>query len=106
VITPSNGAIDLLVGLLLLEHQELCLLRRQVLGIDRVHHVHWRQPLGQQLGGVDIDHDLAIFAAGRRRQSDATDRRQLLSNAVDPVVVKLLFIQYLGGQADRQHRDA
>ena len=78
----------------------------EVLGVDRVHHVDRRQALGDQLGGIDVDHDLAVFAARRRRQSDAGDRRELLAHAVDAVVVELLLVQRVGAKADLQHRHA
>ena len=45
----------------------------QVLGIDRVDDVERRQALGQQLCRIDIDHDLAVFPAGRRGQRDAVE---------------------------------
>ena len=65
-----------------------------------------RQPLGQQLCRVDIDHDLPVLAARRRRQGDAGDRRQLLADPIDAVVIELLFAERVGAQADLQHRDA
>ncbi len=63
-------------------------------------------PLATQLGRIDVDHDLAIFAARRRRQRDARDRRQLLADAVDAVIVELLLAQRVRAQADLQHGHA
>ena len=80
--------------------------QRQVLGVDRVDDVERRQPLGLQLQRIDIDHDLAVFAAGRGRQRDAVDRRELLPQAVDAVVVELLLVERVGGQPDLQHGNA
>ena len=78
----------------------------EVLGVDGVHDVERRQAFGHQLGGVDVDHDLAVLAAGRRRQGDAGDGGELLAHAVDAVVVELLLVQRVGGEADLQHRHA
>ena len=69
-------------------------------------HIERGQALGQQLGRVEIDHDLAILAASRRRQGDAVDRRQLLAETVDAVIVELLLVERVGAQADLQHRHA
>ena len=80
--------------------------QRQVLGIDRIHDVERRQSPGQQLVRVDIDHDLAILAAGRRRQRDAGNRRQLLSNAVDAEIVELLLVQAVRIETELQHGNA
>ena len=63
--------------------------QRQVLGIDRIHDVERRQSPGQKLVRVDVHHDLTIFAARRRRQRDAGNRRQLLPDAVNAEVVEL-----------------
>ena len=40
-----------------------------------------------------IDHDLPVLAAGRRRQGDAVNRRQLLAQLVDAVIVELLLVE-------------
>ena len=80
--------------------------QRQVLRIDRIDDVERRQAPRQQLGRIDIDHDLAVLAAGRRRQGDAGNRRQLLAHAVDAVVVELLLVEPVGAEADLQHRHA
>jgi len=78
----------------------------QVLRVDRVDHIERGQPLGEQLVGIDIDHDLAVFAARRRRQRDAGYRRELLADAIDAVIIELLFAQRIRAQADLQHRHA
>src|SRR5271165_367884 len=78
----------------------------QVLGVDGVRHIERGQPLGQQLCRVEIDHDLAIFAAGRRRKGDAVDRRQPLPQIVEAVIIELLFVEGIGTKTDLQHRDA
>ncbi len=80
--------------------------QRQVLGIDRIHDVERRQSPGQQLVRVDIDHNLPIFAAGRRRQRDAGNRRQILANAVNTEIIELLFVQAVRIEAELQHRNA
>ena len=80
--------------------------QRQVLRIDGIDDIERRQALGQQFRGIDIDHDLAIFAAGRGRQGDAGYRRELLADAVDAVIVELLLVERVGAQADLQHRHA
>ena len=70
--------------------------QRQVLGVDRVDHIQRRQPLGLELERIDVDHDLAVLAAGRRRQRDAVDRRELLAQPVDAVIVELLLVERVG----------
>jgi hypothetical protein len=80
--------------------------QRQVLGVDRVHDVERRQASGQKLVRVDIHHDLAIFAASRRRQGDAGNRRQLLPNAVDAEIIELLLVQAVRTEAELQYGNA
>ena len=80
--------------------------QRQVLRIDRVHHVERRQPAGEQFVRVDIDHDLAVFAAGRRGKGNAWHRRQLLAQAINAVVVKLLLVEIVRGERELQHGHA
>ena len=65
----------------------------QVLGIDGIRHIQRGETLGQQLCRVEIDHDLAIFAAGRGRKGDAVDRRQSLPQIVETVIVELLLAE-------------
>ena len=67
--------------------------QRQVLSVDCVDHVERGQSFRLQLERVDIDHDLPILAAGRGRERDAVDRRQLLPQTVDAVVVELLLVE-------------
>jgi hypothetical protein len=80
--------------------------QRQVLGVDGVDDVERGQPLGLQLERVDVDHDLAVLAAGWRRQRHAVDRGELLAQAVDAVVVELLLVQRVGRKPDLQHGHA
>ena len=65
----------------------------QVLRIDGIDDVERGQAPREQLLRVDVHHDLAILAAGRRRQRDARNRRQLLPDPVDAVVVELLLAE-------------
>ncbi len=78
----------------------------QVLGIDRVHHVERREPLGDEFRRIEVDHDLAVLAARGRRQGNTRNRRQLLAHPVDAIVVELLLVQGIRAQADLQHRHA
>ena len=80
--------------------------QRQVLRIDRIHDVERRQASRQKLVRIDIHHDLAILAAGRRRQGDAGNRRQLLPNPVDTEIIELLLVQAVRIEAELQHRNA
>ena len=80
--------------------------QRQVLHVDGIHHVERRQPLGQKLGRIEIDHDLPVFSSCRRGEGHAWHRRQLLAQPIDAEVVELLLVQRVRGQADLQHRYA
>src|SRR5205807_10159199 len=55
---------------------------------------------------VEVDHDLAVFAAGRCRKGDAVDRRQPLPQIVQPVIIELLLVEGVRTQADLQHWNA
>lgn len=78
----------------------------EILRIDRSHDIEWCEPPRYELRGVDVDHDLAVFAAGGRRQCQARNGRELLADAVDAVVVELLFIQRVRAERDLQDRHA
>ena len=80
--------------------------QRQVLGVDGIDHVDRRQSLGLQFQGVDIHHDLAVLAAGRSGKRDAVDRRKLLPQTVNAVIVKLLLVQRVGAEPDLQNGNA
>ena len=78
----------------------------QVLGIDRVHHVRRGQASGLKLERVDVDHDLPVLAAVRGRKGHARHRGKLLAQVVEPVIVELLLVEAVGGEAELQHRNA
>ena len=78
--------------------------QRQALRVDRVQHVVRRDAVCAQRVRVEIDHDLAILAAVRRRQRDTGYRRQRLAHLIDAVVVQLLFVQPVGTEAELQYR--
>src|SRR4029077_10107599 len=80
--------------------------QRQVLRIDRIHHIKRGQPACEQLVRVNIDHDLAVFSAGGCGKSNAWHRRQLLAQAINAVVVKLLLVEIVRGERELQHRHA
>jgi hypothetical protein len=80
--------------------------QRKVLSVDGIDNVDWGQPFGLQLQRVDIDHDLAVFAAGRGGKRDAVDGRQLLPQTVDAVVVESLLIERVGTQPNLKHGNA
>src|SRR5260221_7619248 len=61
----------------------------QILGVDSVHHLQRRQSLGQQLRLVDVDHDLAVFAAGWGQQGYTMDRRDHLPLTGNAAIVEL-----------------
>ncbi len=78
----------------------------QVLGVDGIDHVQRGQSLRLQLGRIEIDHDLPVAAAGRRRKRHAMDRGQALAQPVDAVIVELLLVEVIRAQADLQDRYA
>ena len=61
--------------------------QRQILGVHRIDDVERRQSARQELVRIDVDHDLAVLAAGRRGQRHARNRRQLLPDTVDTEIV-------------------
>ena len=70
----------------------------QVLGIHRIDHISWRQPMSLQRLRVDIDHDLAHLAAIGDRHRRALHGCQLGADEVIAQVVKRLFGQGLARQ--------
>jgi hypothetical protein len=80
--------------------------QRQVLSIDSVHHVCRGQASGLKLDWIDIDHDLPVLAAIRGGKRHALNRRKLLPQVVEPVVIELLLAVTVGLEAELQHRNA
>ncbi|MGY3291969.1 hypothetical protein ACVWWP_005036 [Bradyrhizobium sp. LM3.6] len=80
--------------------------QRQILGVHRIDDVERRQSARQQLVRIDIDHDLAVFAAGRCGQGHAWNGSQLLTDPVDAEVVELLLIETVRLEAELEHRHA
>ncbi len=78
----------------------------EVLRIDGVDDVERGQAFGLQFQRVDIDHDLPIFPARRRRQRDAVNRRELLAHPIEAVVVELGPVERVGAQGDLKNRHA
>src|SRR5262249_19859095 len=77
----------------------------EVLCIHGVHNVDRGQPLRHELCRVEIDHDLPVLSAVGRRERNAGNRGELLTQAIEAVVVKLLLVEIVGGQADLQDRN-
>ncbi|MET3256972.1 hypothetical protein ABIA29_007216 [Bradyrhizobium japonicum] len=67
--------------------------QRQILGVDRIDDVERRQSARQELVRIDIDHDLPVFAAGRRGKGHPRNGSQLLADPVDAEIVELLLVQ-------------
>ena len=80
--------------------------QRQVLEVHRVADVGRGDTLGQQRLRIEVHHDLPRLAAIRQRQRDAGDRRDLLADAVDAVVVELRLRERLGAQRQLDDRHA
>jgi hypothetical protein len=57
----------------------------QILGADCIRHVQRGETL-RRACRIEIDHDLAVSAARRRRKGDAVDRRQPLPQIIEPVI--------------------
>ena len=73
-------------------------------GLQRADHVHLRQPLGAELGRVDVDDDLALLAAVGRRDRQARDGEQPGAQEVEAVVEDLLLGTGLAVERDLHHR--
>ena len=71
--------------------------------VDGIDNVERCETSRQQFVRIDVDHDLAIFAAGGRRQSDARHRSELLPHTIDAVVIELLFVQPIRTEAELQN---
>ena len=71
----------------------------QALGVDGGENVGRRNAASPHRIGIEIDHDLAVFAAIGGRQCDARDRRQGLTHPIDAVIVKLLLVKLFRTQA-------
>ena len=72
----------------------------EVLRIDGVDDVERGQAFGLKFQRVDINHDLPIFSAGRGRQRNAVNWRELLAHPIDAVVVELRAIERVRTQGD------
>ncbi len=72
--------------------------------LQRVKHRPGRQPLGAELGWIDIDHDLARFAAEGRGRRQAGNGEQLDADEVQRIVSKLLLGQRLARNGHLHHR--
>src|SRR3989442_9071930 len=64
------------------------------------------RPLCQERLWVEIDHDLPRLAAVRQGQRDALNRRDLLADAIDPVVVELSLRERLAAEGELDDRYA
>src|SRR6516225_12246692 len=78
----------------------------QVLRVDRVDHVSRGQASSLKLQRIDIDHDLPVLAAVRGGECDALDRRKLLAQIVEAIVIELLLAETVGAEAELQYRNA
>ncbi len=80
--------------------------QRQVLEIHGGVDVRGRDRLRQECLGIEIDHDLPRLAAVRQGERDALDRRDLLTDAVDAVVVELGLRERLAAEGELDDRHA
>ena len=60
-------------------------------GLQRADHVHRREALGAEPRGIDVDDDLPLLAAERRRGRQAGNGEQLDAQEVQAVVEDLLL---------------
>jgi hypothetical protein len=89
---------------LLVAHLGVAGRQGQALGIDRIDDIVRRDAVRAHGVGVDVDHDLAIFAAIGGQQGDPGDRRQRLADLIVAVVIELLLVQPVRAQAELQDR--
>ena len=67
----------------------------QVGAVERVHHVHRRQPARLQRVAVEVDHDLPVLAAKRRRHRGALDRGEKVADVVLRLVANWAWLKPL-----------
>ena len=79
------------------ERPDLHVARRQnqVGVVDGAHHVHRAHLVRLQLRRIDVDHDLAVLAAERRRHRRAVHAGQLVADGELAEVAQLRFVQPL-----------
>ncbi len=80
--------------------------QRQVLEVDGGADVGRGDALRQQRLRIEIHHDLARLAAVGQGQRDARDRRDLLADSIDAVVVELRLRKRPGAQRELDDRHA
>ena len=80
--------------------------QNQVLGSNGADHVGGRQALRLQLRKVEIDHDLALFAAVGIRDRRARNGHQLGSQKVQANVIQFLFLHILAGERELENGHA
>ena len=69
--------------------------QNQIGTVDGAYNVHGTQLARTQLVGINIDHDLAVFAAKRRRNLRSLHHRDLITNLELSVIVELRFVEAL-----------
>ena len=67
--------------------------KSQVLRIDCRGYINRCDSFGEQRILIEVDHDLSCYAAIRRGQKGSWNRRELLANAKEPIIVNLGLVK-------------
>ncbi len=78
----------------------------QILGIDGVDDIGWREAFGLEQGGLKIDHHLALLSAIGPGDGRALHGGQLGADEVGGVIEQLLFREALAGKRELEDGDA
>ena len=109
VVQILDHVVDQAVGVdVVIVRPDFDVARRQneVAVVDGVDHIHEAELAREQLVGVDIDHDLAVLAAERRRDFGAMHDRDLIANLELGQIVELGFVQTFALHRDQADREA
>ena len=101
--------LDLAVGVnIVVIRPDLGVARRQdqVGVVHGANHIHHAEPVRPELERIDVDHDLAVLAAERRRYRSPRGRGNLVSNSELAEIAELSFGQALTLQSNQANRQA
>jgi hypothetical protein len=76
----------------------------QILGVEGIVDVRWREALGVKLGEIEVDHDLALLPAIGERELSALDLGEWDADEIEAIIEKLRFVKGLAAEGDLEDR--